>query len=80
MEQKRLSWSEIKEKYPFQHVGLVDVIFEDEDKINIESAIVKFTDKDISDGQLMLMAKNGEVIRRYTALEQSNLLLGALTV
>ena len=80
MDEQRLSWNEIKELYPSQHVGLVDVIFEDEDQMNIKSAIVKYTDKDMSDGQLMLLAKKGEIIRRYTSLEQSKLLLGALTV
>ena len=80
MEQEGLSWDKIKEKYPSQHVGLVDVIFEDENQINIKSAVVKYTDKDVSDGQLMLMAKNGEIIRRYTTLEQDGLLLGALTL
>ena len=80
MEKQRLSWEEIKSLYPEQHVGLVDVVFKDEYQMNVESAIVKYTDKDISDGQLMLMAQRGEIVRRYTSLEESKLLLGALTV
>ena len=80
MENQRLSWNEIKSLYPAQHVGLVDVIFEDKDQMNIESAVVKYTDKDVTDGQLMLMAKRGEIVRRYTSLEESKLPLGALTV
>lgn len=78
MKKQRLSWNEIKTLYPAQHVGLVDVIFEDEDQMNVESAVVKYTDKDVSDGQLMLMAKRGEIVRRYTSLDESQLLLGAL--
>ena len=78
MKKQRLSWNEIKTLYPAQHVGLVDVIFEDEDQLNVESAVVKYTDKDVSDGQLMLMAKRGEIVRRYTSLDGSQLLLGAL--
>ena len=80
MKKQRLSWSEIKTLYPAQHVGLTDVIFEDEYQMNIKSAVVKYTDKEISDGQLMLMAQRGEIIRRYTSLEESKLLLGALTI
>ena len=80
MKKQRLSWNEIKTLYPAQHVGLVDVIFEDDDQMNVESAVVKYTDKDVSDGQLMLMAKRGEIVRRYTSLEESKLPLGALTV
>ena len=80
MKKQRLSWNEIKTLYPAQHVGLVDLIFEDEDQMNVESAVVKYTDKDVSDGQLMLMAKRGEIVRRYTSLEESKLPLGALTV
>lgn len=80
MEKQRLSWEEIKSLYPAQYVGLVDVIFEDNDQMNVKSAVVKYTDKDVSDGQLMLMAKRGEIVRRYTSLEESKLPLGALTV
>ena len=80
MENQRLSWNEIKSLYPEQHVGLIDVIFEDDDQMNVKSAVVKYTDKDMSDGQLMLMAKRGEIVRRYTSLEESKLPLGALTV
>lgn len=80
MENQRLSWNEIKSLYPAQHVGLIDVIYEDDDQMNVKSAVVKYTDKDIADGQLMLMAKRGEIVRRYTSLEESKLPLGALTV
>ena len=80
MEKQRLSWEEIKSLYPAQYVGLIDVIFEDEDQMNIKSAVVKYTDKDMPDGQLLLMAKRGEIVRRYTSLEESKLPLGALTV
>lgn len=79
MENQRLSWNEIKSLYPAQHVGLVDVVFEDEDQMNVKSAVVKYTDKDISDGQLLIMASEGKIVRRYTSLEEG-LLLGALTV
>lgn len=80
MEKLRLSWDEIKSLYPEQHVGLTDVVFEDESQMNIKSAVVKYTDRDMSDCQLLLMAKDGKIVRRYTSLEQSRLLLGALTI
>lgn len=79
MENQRLSWNEIKSLYPAQHVGLVDVVFEDEDQMNVKSAVVKYTDKDIPDGQLLIMASEGKIVRRYISLEEG-LLLGALTV
>ena len=45
MESKRLSWEEIREKYPHQWVGLVDVEREEPDSPNIKTAIVKYINK-----------------------------------
>lgn len=76
MDSKRMTWEEIQQKYPSQHVGLVDVIFADNNNIVIESAIVKYTEKETNDYNLLLMAKRGEIVRRYTTLECSSLLGG----
>ncbi len=40
-EYERLDWKEIKEKYSFQFLGLVNVIYND--KHDIESAVVKYS-------------------------------------
>lgn len=37
---KRLTWKEIREKYPDQWVALMDVKYMDNDGINVESAVV----------------------------------------
>ena len=60
---KRLTWSEIIEKYPDTWVGLVDIEWEDES--NIKSAIVKYYDK--SKSELLKMSFNNEIeYSRYT--------------
>ena len=45
---RRMTWEEIKKKYPHRQVGLVDVIWTNNDNTNVESAIVKCTDIDMS--------------------------------
>lgn len=42
---KRMTWDEIKEKYPDQWVGLTDVEFDSEFGADIKSAVVEYTDK-----------------------------------
>ncbi|MBR3723685.1 MAG: hypothetical protein IKN12_13135 [Selenomonadaceae bacterium] len=44
MVESRLTWDEIKSKYPDQWVGLTDVEWDGEAP-NVQSAIVKYTDK-----------------------------------
>lgn len=60
----RMTWKEIKEKYPDQWLGLIDVKYIDNDGISIESAIVKYTDKTKS--ELTILALKGEIVSRYT--------------
>lgn len=47
MAAERLSWEEIKSRYPDQWVGLTDV--EWKNTSNVKSAIVKYTDKTSSE-------------------------------
>lgn len=61
---ERLTWKEIKEKYPDKWVGLVDVEYEPDNDATIKSAVVKYTDKTKS--ELTRMALRGEVVSRYT--------------
>ena len=60
---ERLTWEEIKKKYPDQWVGLVDVKYK-EDNANIKSAVVKYTDK--SHDELLLLKMEEDLIHRYT--------------
>ena len=62
---ERLSWEQIKEKYPNQWVGLTDVKYIEDDGISIESAIVKYTNK--PKNELTHLALEGEIISRHTA-------------
>lgn len=45
----RLTWSEIKEKYPDQLVGLASVKYLNDDNTNIESACVSYVNRSSSD-------------------------------
>lgn len=48
MADQRLTWNQIRKLYPDQWVALTDVIYMDDDGINVESAIVvnNMTDND----------------------------------
>lgn len=59
----RMSWDEIVSKYPDQWVGLTDV--ESEDGANIESAVVKYSDKS-ADELLMLQLEDDSLRSVYT--------------
>ena len=39
---ERMTWEQIQMKYPDQWVGLVDVRYQNDDGISVESAIVKY--------------------------------------
>ena len=45
----RLTWSEIKEKYPDQLVGFTSVKYLNDDDTNIESACVSYVNRSSSD-------------------------------
>lgn len=66
----RLTWEEIKEKYPNQWIGLRDVQYKDNDGITVESAEVVYTDKTKS--ELGMMAIKGEdIVPRYTTPDET---------
>ncbi len=44
----RLSWNEIREKYPHMQVGLSNIIWVNNDNTNVESAVVSCTDQEMS--------------------------------
>ena len=62
MSEQRLTWKEIQQKYPDQWVGLVDITWHDDS--NIESAVVKYTDK--SKEELLIMQIRDEIFSCYT--------------
>ena len=69
---KRMTWKEIKAIYPHQNVGLIDCT---PNRNNIESAIVKYTDKEKSYSELIRMAINGEIVMCYTTMDEDDGLL-----
>ena len=69
---ERLTWKEIKEKYPHQNVGLTDVIMEENSNI-IQSAIVKYIDSDTDYNTMAQLAITGEIIIRYTTFDEDEI-------
>ena len=63
---KRMTWKEIKQMYPNQWVGLVDVEYESDNDATIKTAIVKYTDKSKNELTKMQIQTNGELIGIYT--------------
>ena len=64
---KRLTWNELKKHFPDQWVGLLDVKYEDNDGVTIESGILKFMDK--SQTELIGLALDGVCVSRYIPCE-----------
>lgn len=40
-----MTWEEIKRKYPDQWIGLTDVVYNNNDGVNIKTAVVKYANK-----------------------------------
>lgn len=64
---ERLTWQEIQTQYPDRWVGLIEVKYLNDDGVSIESAVVKY--KDLSKGELTKRMLDGEIISRYTTLD-----------
>lgn len=73
MEKERLTWRQIKERYPHRYVGLVD-IEEDGNPISVKNAVVKFTDEDTSYDELVRMAACGKIMLRYTTADEDEMM------
>ncbi|MBE5924771.1 MAG: hypothetical protein E7271_09985 [Lachnospiraceae bacterium] len=69
MNNKKMTWDEIKERYPHRNVGLVNVKKKNNSEV-IESAVVKYTDEETDYNTLAIMAMNNEIILRYTTLDE----------
>lgn len=72
MENERLTWDEIKEKYPHQNVGLVN-IEPFENSVGVKSAIVICTDKTNTYEELVNMAIDGKIELMYTTMDEDEL-------
>lgn len=68
---EKLTWQEIKDKYPHQYVGLVDIEHGSND-ISVSKASVLCTDKDKSYEDMLKMAKNNEIDLRYTTADEDD--------
>lgn len=65
MKDERLTWEQIKEKYPYQFVGLADVV-KGKNYNDIISAIVKYAGKDTSFKELLILQEAKEILIMYT--------------
>jgi hypothetical protein len=61
---ERLTWDEIKNKYPDQWVGMTDVEYKPDNSVSIKSAIVTYTG--LSKAELTRMMLEGKCVSRYT--------------
>lgn len=55
-----MTWEEIKNKYPHQYVGLIDVKY-GINNATIDSAVVKYTSSDLSYNELISLYLQGEM-------------------
>lgn len=67
--EERMTWEEIQEKYPDQWVGLIDVEYEPNNDATIKTAVVKYADKSKDELTMMQIQTNGEILGRYTTLD-----------
>lgn len=70
---ERLTWKEIKEKYPKQYVYLSDVEWAPDNDTTIQSAVVSYAAND-HDEEYLLRTVEGEFTERYTAYGANALL------
>lgn len=60
----RMTWNEIKKNYPDKWIGMTNVKYINDDGVNIESAVVKYTN--MTKAELTRRMLDGEIISRYT--------------
>ncbi len=66
---ERMRWSEIKKAYPHQYVGLKDVKYINDDGVSVESGVVFCTESTMDEEEMIRLAMDGIIVRRYTSLE-----------
>ena len=67
-----MTWEQIKKTYPSQMVGLVDVEMYENSSV-VKRGFVKYTSKDTCSKEMSLMAMKGEIILRYTTLDEEEI-------
>lgn len=72
MGDERLTWEEIKHKYPHMNVGLVD-IETGINSVSVKSAVVKYTSLETAYEELLHKALEGEITLLYTTLDEDDL-------
>ena len=72
MNNERLTWEQIVEKYPNQEVGL-DAIETEGNSDIVKSAIVKYTSKDTSYEDLCIRSILGEIMMVHTSTDKKDL-------
>ena len=72
MPTEKLSWEQIKEQYPHQNVGLVDVEFATPQGGAILYARVVCTDKNTDRNDMAFRAVRGDYIIRYTTMDEDS--------
>lgn len=73
MKNDKFTWEQIKEKYPHQNVGLTDVEYSTPWGGAILAAKVACTDKDTDRNIIALKAIRGELIMRYTTMDEDEI-------
>ena len=75
---ERLTWDEIVKKYPCNCLGLTDVIFENNDGINVASAVVKYDNENMSQLTERLLCDKEDIFVCHTDPDSFFLPLGVL--
>lgn len=70
-QKQQLTIDQIKEKYPHQYVGLINIKYKENSNL-IESATVEYTENEISHDDLCLLDLQGKVYMFYTTLEDDD--------
>jgi hypothetical protein len=76
---ERLTWEEIKHKYPDQWIGLTDVEYKTENDASIKSGIVKYIGKNMDELTELQFDTKGQVLAVYTTPDNA-LQLGLMEV
>lgn len=65
-QKERLTWDEIRQKYPNQLLGLSEVKWVPNDHSKVESAVVLYTDKSMQELVEIQIETKGKVVMRDT--------------
>lgn len=71
MNNERLTWEQIQEKYPNQNVWLSDIETE-ENSTCVKSAIIKYTSENTSDDELSLLSVLGMIMEVHTSKDKKD--------